>query len=575
MDFDRWKIAPALGALCVLSLCVACGSKEGPVLLHSAPPDGTSGGAGSAGSDGSAGSGAPKADCTPDCGQRQCGDDRCGGTCGSCGAPETCGGTGTPGVCGTPTHSCGMQLNENPVAFCEAFDQPSQPFNRSGELDGNLWGVMRMGGTANIGQPFAWANAQLDLCGTTTDVHAESELRVCSGQLREAVNDNLNGGFDAGGPVALTMYPKQPIDFAGRTATVSFDVTNNSYGTHAAWPEFWVTDEPVPAPWIHFGSTISLPRNGLAVRLGGAASGVGNNQGTCPTNANLDKWRWTVDSAAIIRNFVMEDTVSQGDPTCLGAKTCFHGDLKLNILDCVIEPDGPDGGFNHVEVKFNQDQIDVYATDAGVTTPLKHIASITGVKLTFTNGVIWVEDAHYNADKGPNGYPSQRIHTFAWDNIAFDGPLLARHLSYDALDSMGAIPASWGIGSNGFLLGWDATPKQPAQVTTLPMTADDIAAASSAELLFNVFFRQGQAAAFHYSINGKAHTYEWPFPDDQGNTVRTLAIPVDLGELVAGPNVVTLGTTSSADESGYAEFEHVNIALLGAGGVVAPAIGDP
>jgi hypothetical protein len=73
-----------------------------------------------------------------------------------------------------------------------------------------------------------------------------------------------------------------------------------------------------------------------------------------------------------------------------------------------------------------------------------------------------------------------------------------------------------------------------------------------------------------YSINGHAHTYPWPYPDTQANTVRTLAIPVSLHELVAGPNAVTLGMTGSP-----AEWAHVNIALLDAGGVVAPAMGYP
>ncbi len=508
--------------------------------------------------------------CTPVCDGLQCGDDGCGGSCGACDAPETCGGTGTPGTCGTPTHSCGMQLNENPVAFCETFDQPDPNGNRSGEMNGDLWGVQRIGGIVNYGQPFSWANAQDDVCGTETDVQAESDLRICSGQLRDGTDDNLSGGFEAGGPIALTMYAKQPFDFAGRTGTVAFDVTNNSFGTHATWPEFWVTDQPVPAPWIHFGSFISHPKNGLAIRMGNAASDAGMNQGECPTNANLDKWRWTVDSAAIIRDFVMEDTVSEGDSNCLGAQTCFRGDLKVNILDCVIEPDGPDGGFNHVEVKINKDEIDVFATDAGTTTPLKQIASITGVNLSFTNGVVWIDDAHYNADKGPTGYPSQRVHTFAWDNVAFDGPLLARHLSYDVLDSMAAIDPNAGIGTNGVFLGWDSTMTQPVSVTTLPMTADHIAAASGALLLFNFWVRDPNSYTFAYSINGHAHTYAWPYPDTQANTVRTLAIPVDLGELVAGPNAVTLGLAE-----GPAEWAHVNLALLDAGGIVAPAMGYP
>ena len=36
-----------------------------------------------------------------------------------------------------------MQLNENPLAFCETFDQPNLVTNRSGELSSDRWGVQR------------------------------------------------------------------------------------------------------------------------------------------------------------------------------------------------------------------------------------------------------------------------------------------------------------------------------------------------------------------------------------------------------------------------------------------------
>src|SRR5262249_22725404 len=151
--------------------------------------------------------------------------------------------------------------------------------------------------------------------------------------------------------------------------------------------------------------------------------------------------------------------------------------LAVNILDCVTEdPAGPDGGFNHVEFRISQNKIEVYATDAGTTSPLKHIADVVNTNLSFTKGVIWIDDVHYNADKGPMDRPSQRNHTFAWDNIAFDGPLLARDLSFDVLDSM--VPLNEGTG--GVLLGWDSTPMKPVALTTLPMTAANISAASGA-----------------------------------------------------------------------------------------------
>ena len=72
-------------------------------------------------------------------------------------------------------------------------------------------------------------------------------------------------------------------------------------------------------------------------------------------------------------------------------------------------------------------QVDVYATDAGKTTPLVHIAKITDANLSFTQGLVWLEDVHYNADKSLRT-PLQHDHTFTWDNVAFDGPRVARDL---------------------------------------------------------------------------------------------------------------------------------------------------
>jgi hypothetical protein len=64
---------------------------------------------------------------------------------------------------------------------------------------------------------------------------------------------------------------------------------------------------------------------------------------------------------------------------------------------------------------------------------LKHLATIANANLGFTRGLVWIDDVHYNADKG--GTPSQRPHTFSWDNVAFDGPFVYRDFSYDALDN--------------------------------------------------------------------------------------------------------------------------------------------
>jgi hypothetical protein len=100
------------------------------------------------------------------------------------------------------------------------------------------------------------------------------------------------------------------------------------------------------------------------------------------------------------------------------------------------------------------------------------------------------------------------------------------------------------------------------------MTAANISAATEALLLFNFWTESSNALTFQYSINGHAHTQAWPYPDTQSWTPRTLAVPVPLSDLVAGPNAITL--TAAGNE--YAEWANVNIALLGAGGVVQPVL---
>jgi len=202
-----------------------------------------------------------------------------------------------------------MQLGGT-VAFCETFDKKNSGIpSRTGDLDPNVWGVSRATGNVNLGQGLynGWAATQLQTCNGTTTVTPPNDIMICNGQLREASNDNPLGIFDAGNVTTLAMYPKQPFDLAGRTGTVSFDISNASHGTHAAWPEFWVTNLPIPAPFNHFDSWQALPQHGLGIRF--AAAAPAGAYGFCPNGNNLDKRRWTVDSAVVVRNYVMDDTV--------------------------------------------------------------------------------------------------------------------------------------------------------------------------------------------------------------------------------------------------------------------------
>ncbi len=212
--------------------------------------------------------------------------------------------------------TCGLSA----PALCETFSGPAGIGNRSGQLNGTLWGVSRTTGNNNPpGLIDAWSPTQLQSCGGTLNVQPDNDVVVCNNQVREATNDN-------GTVTALAMYPKQPFDFAGRTGTVTFDVSNDTQGSHAAWPEFWMTDKPVPAPFTHFATWMSVPQNGFGLRF---YSSEQPQQGallasSCPNDGNI---RWTVGSAVVVRNYVVDDQDNGGA-------------IKVTPLDCVIASSG-------------------------------------------------------------------------------------------------------------------------------------------------------------------------------------------------------------------------------------------
>jgi hypothetical protein len=203
---------------------------------------------------------------------------------------------------------------------------------------------------------------------------------------------------------------------------------------------------------------------------------------------------------------------------------------------------------NHVELRISQDKIEVWATDAGVApTPqtLRLIAEITDANLTFTRGLIWLEDVHYNADKGPMDRPSQREHTFAWDNVAFDGPFTYRDFSYDALDNN--APAA--NGARNLAKFAEANQTTTWNVLNLPANRQ----ATTARVLFNLT-SQEHSSSVNLTVNGHAHPTTLPFPAEM-SFWKPMAVAIPMSELATGTNVVTLGADAAA------AFANVNIVL--------------
>jgi hypothetical protein len=394
------------------------------------------------------------------------------------------------------------------VAFCDSFDGPvvNPVGSRSGDLDGSVWGVSRTNtvySAANL-----WFTSAPSNCGVGQVVSSPADVRVCNGRLFESVTDGT-------GQSTLAMYPKQPFDVVGRTGKVVFDVSADSEGPHAAWPEFWWTDQPVPAPHAHMASQAPYGRNSFGFSL-------------AQPDAPCQGGESGVDQMHITRNYLPEM-------------------VPFTRVACVRKG-SVSGALNHFEVRISASRVEVWGTDADSST-LKQLA-YADVTMPMTRGVIWIEDVHYNADK----FNTQRTHTFAWDNVGFDGPTPYRDLTFDVRDN--GATTNGGVGL-GYPVG-----QTPATLTAPAVQWDQTPA--KAYVTFNYIPYEQLVPSV--SVNGGPwHDTAWPF-DPETYAWRTLAVEIPVTEVHTGDNTVqfkyntTNGTTIS----------NINLSLIAATPVPTP-----
>ena len=425
--------------------------------------------------------------------------------------------------------SCGLAQ----PAFCDPLSTPAGTGNRSGDLNGTVWGVSRAT-TVNPsqGQLYDWYPTTTQTCSGGT-VYPDQDVRICNGHLVEAVSD---GGTQS----VLAMYPKQPFDIASRTGTVAFDVSDDTQGGHAAWPEFWYTDQPVPAPAVSTNSdalpgVMNTPRNGLGVAFARVCNAASNQAcfPNCPNTHDVGP-----SSLTVVTNYSPQD-------------------IPLTQDGCVAAPSSP-GQLNHFQLDISSTNIQIFGTDAGAASsgPLVLLAHASFPSpLPLSRGVIWIEDQHYNACK----FNTECDHSFSWANVGFDGPVLPRDLTFD-------VPEAKIMRPDGTMqLGW-AAPASTASPLTLTIPNVTNVSQASGALLTLTFGAQTPDDVISYSLNGSPwQTQPWAF-DSNGYSQRTIAIPVVLSQVVPGNNTLRLATSYET------AVANIDLILLGAGGTpTAPA----
>lgn len=389
------------------------------------------------------------------------------------------------------TASCGI-VN---AAFCDTFDQPyTGPQTQTGDLNPVLWGVSRSGfynPSQGLINSFVMSH---NACANGAQSPIPSDIRICNGQMVESQND--------GGGVTITdTYPKQPFNFAGRTGKIVFDVSADSEGTHAAWPEFEITDEPIPV--THGFTSCCDPFRGAA------RNSIGFSIANCGCG-------YSTNETGVDHIFM-----SSGD---------VYSEIPMTHYDQITK--GSRGAMNHIEVYVSTTRIDIWGTDAGSTT-LKHLAG-GNMNLTFSQGLVWLNDVHYNARKAiePGELGTQYDHSFAWDNLGFDGPKTYRDWGFDVPYANIPDNASSSSGDptyvqEGFQVG--------SEGRDLTITGVNKGVATSAKLVLNTSI--WYATTISASVNGHTPVSHALRGDFQGGS---FSIPIPLSDIVNGTNTVRL-----------------------------------
>lgn len=385
-------------------------------------------------------------------------------------------------------------------AFCETFDSPKGNGSKTGDLDPVLWGVNRAVGQWNTGgHSFdAIPTATTSTCGAQAAM--PQDVRICNGQLLDTFND----GGDVG---SLDMYPKQPFNFAGRTGTVVFDISNDSQGPHAAWPEFVISDKPVPG-------LISDPSGGYPATAPNEVGFVMDGCDNFPSMVSVNKIFTSRSYAYASVPFTHDGCVLKGSPAAL----------------------------NHIKVLVSVNSIEIWGTDGGGSTLVKLAHANFATALGFAQGLVWLDDVHYNARKALlfGATADQSTHTFVWDNLGFDGPKTYRDLGFDVANGTTAGPKS----ENG-----DVTVNTGLRVGTTPTTLTvngeaTVQPPTGAQIVLNQYAYVAETLSV--SVNGNPFIdVPWPYGTAPGFGIKALTIPVPLTQIVNGTNTLVFKSSDN------------------------------
>jgi len=398
-------------------------------------------------------------------------------------------------------------------------------------LDDSRWALSRLG--FGCAYAFAFPQSPVNLCGVWKTVDPGGpDSQFCLNEndeprWAEGFDDNTDFNY-------LSARIRQPFDFKGRTGIVEWSADARTAGSHGWWTETWITSDPVPGPNMHNPDQLVTSKDAIAVTFdlncGKSAEGLGT------AGAGLVG----VTRIMLTHDYVVTDMY---DP--------FSGPNANQR--CVTTEQG---SMNKFQLHLSTNRIEVWASNAG-TSDLQEIAE-ADIDLPCSRGYVNVSHVHYNAHKaGVTTYQS-----YQWAKIAFDGPVLPTPRAYEIPDPLSAVHTDC-LDQDAYRIAYQVTDDVtfdigdgPSKPRVLTFTDVEPAQGVSARLNFDTTY-VAAGDVLKYRLNGNDwHEYSVPainsFWARQG-----FSVPVPVGDLIKGDNVVEFGTNSNPGFSVPANSMHI------------------
>jgi hypothetical protein len=325
---------------------------------------------------------------------------------------------------------------------------------------------------------------------------------------------------------------RQPFDFAGRTGTIVFDVDATVESGLIGWTSIEVVEDPtnVPTFALEFDNDedAAAPRNGIELQfqngcLNGAAPGVG------------------LRMLLVYRNY---------QPTAL---------VPSQSAPCI--PTQRDH-LNHFEVRVSQQNVQVWATPAsanGLGFASAVLVYSAPVSLPFSRGYVSISTHNHASLKYSPTYSPSHTEMDAWvtrwDNVGFDGPVVANWREYEVADSLTPGTNAWNRSGPVTSVGYRVADAATGPAQTLRLRNVDTTNAVSARLSVSAWYLMNPDfgadppnAVLRYRFNGRAWHDRKLTAEELGVLARishgqiSQMLDVPLSDLVQGDNTLEFVT---------------------------------